>query len=167
MEPGHTDVTAERSSPGMPLSHATDCCKAVGSILARIGDKWSVLVVMSLGDGTYRFNELKRRIDGISQRMLTLTLRGLERDGLVERTFFPTIPPKVNYALTGLGRSLREPVSALGQWAIEHRDTVERSRDLYDARGTELKLPFFPKWSPPREAGVVQTVPFPGNTGNR
>ena len=137
MEPGHTDVTAERSSPGMTFSHTTGCCKAVGSVLARIGDKWSVLVVMSLGDGTYRFNELKRRIDGISQRMLTLTLRGLERDGLVERTFFPTIPPKVNYALTGLGRSLREPVGALGQWAIEHRGTVERSRDLYDARGTE------------------------------
>ena len=136
MEPGHTDVTAERSSPGMTLSHTNDCCKAVGSVLARIGDKWSVLVVMSLGDGTYRFNELKRRNYGISQRMLTLTLRGLERDGLVERTFFPTIPPKVNYALTGLGRSLREPVGALGQWAIEHRVTVERSRDLYDARGT-------------------------------
>ncbi|HEY0203585.1 MAG TPA: helix-turn-helix domain-containing protein, partial [Acetobacteraceae bacterium] len=91
------------------------------------------------GDGTYRFNELKRRIDGISQRMLTLTLRGLERDGLVERTFFPTIPPKVNYTLTELGRSLREPVGALGQWAIEHRVTVERSRDLYDAHGTEEK----------------------------
>ena len=136
MEPGHTDVTAERSSPGMVFSHTTDCCKAVGSVLARIGDKWSVLVVMSLGDGTYRFNELKRSINGISQRMLTLTLRGLERDGLVERTFFPTIPPKVTYALTGLGRSLREPVGALGQWAIEHRGTVERSRDLYDARGT-------------------------------
>ena len=136
MEPGHTDVTADRSSPGPTFSHTTDCCKAVGSVLARIGDKWSVLVVMSLGDGTYRFNELKRRIDGISQRMLTLTLRGLERDGLVERTFFPTIPPKVSYALTGLGRSLREPVGALGQWAIEHRGTVEQSRDLYDARGT-------------------------------
>ena len=135
MEPRHTDVTAnERSLPERALSHPTVCCKAVGSVLARVGDKWSVLVVMSLDDGTYRFNELKRRIDGISQRMLTLTLRGLERDGLVERTFFPTIPPKVSYALTGLGRSLRDPVGALGQWAIEHRVTVERSREIYDAR---------------------------------
>ena len=138
MEPGHTDVTVcKGNSPDMAVGHATDRCRAVGSILARIGDKWSVLVVMSLGDGTFRFNELKRHIDGISQRMLTLTLRGLERDGLVERTFFPTIPPKGNYALTELGRSLREPVGALGQWAIEHRGTVERSRDLYDRRGEE------------------------------
>ena len=135
MEPGHTDVTVRNgNSPAIAASHGTDQCKAVGSILARIGDKWSVLVVMSLGDGTYRFNELKRHIGGISQRMLTLTLRGLERDGLVERTFFPTIPPRVDYRLTELGRSLREPVGALGQWAIEHRKTVERSRDVYDAR---------------------------------
>lgn len=138
MEPGHTDVTTRKGKlPDMAVGHATDQCRAVGSILARIGDKWSVLVVMSLGDGTFRFNELKRRIDGISQRMLTLTLRGLERDGLVERTFFPTIPSKVNYALTELGRSLREPVGALGRWAIEHRGTVERSRDLYDRKGEE------------------------------
>lgn len=138
MEPGHTDVTiGAGNSPEKSGGHVTDRCRAVGSILARIGDKWSVLVVMSLGDRTLRFNELKRQIDGISQRMLTLTLRGLERDGLVERTFFPTIPPKVNYALTELGRSLREPVGALGQWAIEHRGTVERSRDLYDRRLAE------------------------------
>ena len=135
MEPGHTDVTAnERSLPNRAVDQSSVCCKAVGSVLTRVGDKWSVLVVMSLDDGPYRFNELKRRIGGISQRMLTLTLRGLERDGLVERTFFPTIPPKVSYALTGLGRSLRDPVGALGQWAVEHRVTVERSRELYDAR---------------------------------
>ena len=135
MEPGHTDVTVSNGrSPGTAVGHGMDPCKAVGSILARIGDKWSVLVVMSLGDGTYRFNELKRHIDGISQRMLTLTLRGLERDGLVERTFFPTIPPRVDYTLTELGRSLRGPVGALGQWAMKHRQTVEQSRNLYDAR---------------------------------
>ena len=137
MEPGHTNVTTHtaeaRDSPG---HHTTAQCRAVNGILARIGDKWSVLVVMSLADGTFRFNELKRLI-GISQRMLTLTLRGLERDGLVERTFYPTIPPKVSYALTELGRSLREPVGALGQWAIEHRGTVERSRQLYDRRSGE------------------------------
>lgn len=108
MEPEHTNVTVRKgNSPKVTVSHATDRCRAVGSILARIGDKWSVLVMMSLGDGTFRFNELKRHIDGISQRMLTLTLRGLERDGLVERTFFSTIPPKVNYALTELGRLKR------------------------------------------------------------
>lgn len=135
MELGHTDVTARVAEPlAAPGHHTTARCKAVNSILARIGDKWSVLVVMSLADDTYRFNELKRLVDGISQRMLTLTLRGLERDGLVERTFYPSIPPKVSYALTELGRSLREPVGALGQWAIEHRGTVERSRELYDRK---------------------------------
>lgn len=135
MELGHTDVTARATEPlAAPGHHTTARCKAVNSILARIGDKWSVLVVMSLADDTYRFNELKRLVDGISQRMLTLTLRGLERDGLVERTFYPSIPPKVSYALTELGRSLREPVGALGQWAIEHRGTVERSRELYDRK---------------------------------
>ena len=83
-------------------------------MLARVGDKWSVLVVTRLGDGPLRFNELRRSIGGISQRMLTLTLRGLERDGLVTRTVFPTIPPRVDYALTALGRDLLQPVSALG-----------------------------------------------------
>ena len=138
MELGHTDVTAHTAEPmEAPGRHTIARCRAVNSILARIGDKWSVLVVMSLADDTFRFNELKRLVDGISQRMLTLTLRGLERDGLVERTFYPTIPPKVSYALTELGRSLREPVGALGQWAIEHRGTVERSRQLYDRRSGE------------------------------
>ena len=135
MELGNTDVTAQPSlSRGHSPIGAPDCCKAVGTILARIGDKWSVLIVMSLGDGTYRFNELKRQVDGISQRMLTLTLRGLERDGLVERTVYPTIPPKVSYALTELGRSLRKPVAGLGDWAVEHRQTVERARERFDAR---------------------------------
>ncbi len=136
MEPGHTDVTAHTAEPPEPPGrHATARCRAVNGILARIGDKWSVLVVMSLADGALRFNELKRVVDGISQRMLTLTLRGLERDGLVDRTFHPSIPPKVSYALTELGRSLQEPVGALGQWAMEHRGTVERSREHYDRRG--------------------------------
>ena len=138
MEPGHTDVTVRTAgSPQLVGRHSTAQCQAVNSILARIGDKWSVLVVMSLADNTVRFNELKRLIGGISQRMLTLTLRGLERDGLVKRTFYPSIPPKVSYALTELGRSLREPVGALGQWAIEHRGTVERSRHMYDRRSGE------------------------------
>ena len=89
-----------------PNAHLQSDCRGVASVLSRIGDKWSVLVIMMLGDGPRRFNELKRMIGGISQRMLTLTLRGLERDGLVKRTIFPTIPPRVDYELTDLGRGL-------------------------------------------------------------
>ena len=110
-----------------------ESCRAVSGILSRVGDKWSVLVVMILGDGSRRFNELKRMIGGISQRMLTLTLRGLERDGLVSRTVFPTIPPRVDYELTDLGRSLRQPVKALGLWAFEHHAAIESARQTYDA----------------------------------
>src|SRR5216110_2634867 len=92
-------------------------CRAVSEVLARVGDKWTVLVVSLLGEGPKRFNELRRALGSISQRMLTLTLRGLERDGLVTRTAFPSIPPRVEYELTGLGHSLLEPVSGLGLWA--------------------------------------------------
>src|ERR1700723_3030312 len=95
--------------------HLPTDCRAITEILARIGDKWSVLVGTRLGDKPMRFNELRRSIGGISQRMLTLTLRGLERDGLLTRTMFPTIPPRVDYALTPLGHSLCEPVRSLGQ----------------------------------------------------
>ena len=89
---------------------------------------------MMLGDGPKRFNELKRMINGISQRMLTLTLRGLERDGLVTRTIFPTIPPRVDYELTDLGRGLARPVAALGLWAREHQSEIEAARTRFDAR---------------------------------
>jgi DNA-binding HxlR family transcriptional regulator len=106
----------------------------VNEILARIGDKWSVRVVMLLGGGPRRFNDMKRMVEGVSQRMLTLTLRGLERDGLVTRTIFPTIPPRVEYELTPLGRSLREPVTALGSWALEHIDEIEAARLSFDRR---------------------------------
>ena len=102
-------------------------------MLARIGDKWGVLVIMQLADGPRRFNELKRMIGGISQRMLTLTLRGLERDGHVTRTMFPTIPPRVDYELTELGRGLIKPVQALGQWALAHIPEIERARAKFDA----------------------------------
>ena len=112
--------------------HVTEDCQTVSGVLARIGDKWSVLVVNRLGGGPVRFNELKRDIAGISQRMLTRTLRGLERDGLVTRTIFPTVPPRVDYALTSLGRSLLEPVSALGQWAIRHKRQIAEARQRYD-----------------------------------
>ena len=107
-------------------------CRAVSDVLARIGDKWSVLVVSKLGAGPLRFNELRRSIGGISQRMLTLTLRGLERDGLITRTVFPTIPPRVDYALTALGRDLLTPVSALGTWAIRNQPKIAQAREQFD-----------------------------------
>src|SRR5215813_2713499 len=107
-------------------------CRAVSEVLERVGDKWSVLVVVMLGDGPRRFNELRRAIATISQRMLTLTLRGLERDGLVTRTVFPTIPPRVDYDLTELGRSLLKPVDALGRWARQNHATIVRAREKFD-----------------------------------
>ena len=114
--------------------HETSDCRAVSAVLGRVGDKWSVLIISRLGDGTCRFNELKRMIGGISQRKLTLTLRGLERDGLVTRTVFPTVPPRVEYELTALGHSLREPVDALAQWALEHQPEIATANRLYDQR---------------------------------
>ena len=107
-------------------------CRAISDVLARIGDKWSVLVVTRLGEKPLRFNELRRSIGGISQRMLTLTLRGLERDGLVTRTVFPTVPPRVDYTLTPLGRDLLAPVSALGAWAIRNQGKIAHAREKFD-----------------------------------
>jgi len=112
--------------------HVPKECRAVSEVLARVGDKWSMLVVVMLGDGPKRFNELRRSIGGISQRMLTLTLRALERDGLVTRTVFPTIPPRVDYALTELGRSLLTPVGALSAWALENRSRIQEARQRFD-----------------------------------
>jgi DNA-binding HxlR family transcriptional regulator len=109
-------------------------CRATREILNRVGDKWSVLVVVLLGQQTHRFNELKRALAGISQRMLTSTLRGLERDGLVTRTVFPTNPPQVAYSLTPLGRSLLGPVSVLAKWAQGHRGEVHGARAEFDRR---------------------------------
>ena len=115
--------------------HVTDNCKAVSEILGRVGDKWSVLVVMTLRDGSRRFSELHRAIPGVSQRMLTLTLRGLERDGMVSRKVTPTIPPRVDYELTPLGKSLQRPVIALGQWAIDNLPSIHAARAAFDATG--------------------------------
>ncbi|XXF78748.1 helix-turn-helix domain-containing protein [Myxococcaceae bacterium GXIMD 01537] len=109
-------------------------CLAVREVLSLVGDKWSVLIVGVLGDGPLRFSELRRAIEGISQRMLTLTLRGLERDGLVTRTVFPTIPPRVDYALTPLGRTLLEPVQALATWAAASRSEIQAARDRFDGK---------------------------------
>ncbi|QNN65374.1 helix-turn-helix transcriptional regulator [Sphingomonas rhizophila] len=139
LSPGHISVTA----PGQASSgHLTEVapppelhqagCKNVAPVLNRVGDKWSMLIVMILSDGPKRFSELKRAIDGISQRMLTLSLRGLERDGLVTRTVTPTIPPRVDYELTELGVSLRGPVRALGDWAIEHIGCIRAAQERFD-----------------------------------
>ena len=115
--------------------NSTDC-RAVAGILSRIGDKWTVLLVAMLKDGPMRFNEMKRAVNGISQRMLTLTLRGLERDGLVTRTVFPVVPPRVEYALTDLGHTLTSAISALGDWARANGAAVEAARRQFD-RETE------------------------------
>ncbi|MGU3359327.1 winged helix-turn-helix transcriptional regulator [Methylobacterium sp. M6A4_1b] len=126
MVPGHSEGTEAQ-----PPHHLGDC-RAVGTVLSRIGDKWTILVVMMLTDGPRRFNELKRMIGGVSQRMLTFTLRGLERDGLVSRTVYPTIPPRVEYELTELGRSLQKPVQALGAWAFANLPTIQNARSRFD-----------------------------------
>jgi DNA-binding HxlR family transcriptional regulator len=116
-----------------PVEHDPEHCLLVSDVLARVGSKWTILVISTLGTGPRRFNELKREVQGVSQRMLTLTVRGLERDGMIIRTVTHSIPPRVDYELTDLGRSLLEPVSALGQWAIVNRAIVERARQAFDA----------------------------------
>src|SRR5689334_10248635 len=108
-------------------------CRRVGEVLARVGDKWTVLVINELGDGSKRFNVLRREIPAVSQRMLTLTLKNLERDGLVSRTVTPSVPPRVDYALTDLGRSMLQPVRALGEWAAAHIPQMDAARERYDA----------------------------------
>lgn len=123
MSPGHKHVRGE--------------CLAVREVLNRVGDKWSVLVVALLGDGKKRFSELRRSIEGISQRMLTLTLKGLERDGLITRTVYPTIPPRVEYELTKLGRSLLIPITGLGVWAAQNRQRIQAARERYDERNSQ------------------------------
>lgn len=109
-----------------------EACKSLGTILDRIGDKWAVMVVGTLSHGPMRFNAIMRQIGSVSHRMLTLTLRGLERDGLVKRTAWATIPPKVEYELTDLGRSLINPLVTLAKWAHENRKMIENARRDYD-----------------------------------
>jgi len=132
LKPEHIDVPILP-----PNAHLGSDCRGVADVLSRVGDKWSVLVIMLLGDRPRRFNELKRMIGGISQRMLTLTLRGLERDGLVTRTVFPTVPPRVDYELTDLGRGLSEPVKALGAWAHAHQPDIQTARQNFDGRNSQ------------------------------
>ena len=132
------DIAQERRNLSLRHSDVTEPsaghqCRNVTPVLNRVGDKWSMQVVMALSGGSRRFSELKREIDGISQRMLTLTLRGLERDGLISRHVTPTIPPRVDYELTEIGISLREPVKALGEWAIAHIDCIRAAQQRFDA----------------------------------
>lgn len=121
---GHIDVP--------PAEELHSACQTVTEVLARVGDKWSMQVVMRLADGPVRFNALLRAVEGISQRMLTRTLRNLERDGLVSRTVTPSVPPRVDYALTPLGASLRAPVNALGDWAVVNREAIAAARVRFD-----------------------------------
>lgn len=118
-------------------SEAAARCRTISDVLFRVGDKWSVLVIMVLAERPGRYSELKRTIGDVSQRMLTLTLRGLERDGLVARVVTPARPPRVDYALTPLGQSLRVPVEALGDWAIAHQQAIRDARAGYDARAAK------------------------------
>jgi DNA-binding HxlR family transcriptional regulator len=129
-------MTVKKAQEGTPMSpgnlHVPDECRAISELLGRLGDKWSVLVVSTLGGGAMRFNEIRRALGSISQRMLTLTLRGLERDGLVKRTVFPTIPPRVDYELTPLGCSLLTPVTEFSAWVRKNRPAIEKARVRFD-----------------------------------
>ncbi|MEO6198600.1 MAG: helix-turn-helix domain-containing protein [Sphingomicrobium sp.] len=107
-------------------------CRTISTLLSRIGDKWSVLIVSTLAGGSRRFGELRREIPSVSQRMLTLTLRNLERDGLVSRTVTPSIPPRVDYELTPLGRSLEGPIGQLQQWAVDNVGTIHAAQARFD-----------------------------------
>src|ERR1700681_1661465 len=129
-----TKKSPQEGTSGIPGTlHVPEDCRAVSEVLSRVGDKWTILVVGELGNGPKRFNEIRRALGSISQRMLTLTLRGLERDGLVTRTVFPTVPPRVDYELTKLGRSLLEPVSGIGLWAQKNRAGIQDARRRFDA----------------------------------
>jgi DNA-binding HxlR family transcriptional regulator len=129
MSQGHMEVTAPLEPCGK--AEHPDC--GIRDVLTRVGDKWSVLVIVELASGVRRFRELQRAIDGISQRMLTLTVRRLERDGLVTRTVYPTVPAQVTYELTDLGASLTHLVKQLADWSLAHRGAIAGSRIDYDA----------------------------------
>ena len=145
-EPGASEpplvLTAEL---GLPVSEAEHTACPVTDVLRRIGDKWTVLVVVLLGRRPMRFNELQRAIEAISQRMLTRTLRNLERDGLVRRTVYATVPPTVDYRLTDLGASLLPPLSALADWAVTHADALTAARTAHDQDPTTAPTPVLPR----------------------
>lgn len=138
----HTEVTP--SAP--PAAELESCGQAdhpdcgIRDVLDRVGDKWSVLVIVELAGGSRRFRQLQRAIEGISQRMLTLTVRRLERDGLVLRTVYPTVPAQVDYRLTETGVGLTHLVKALADWSLSHRDTIARSRRAYDTEHPDNEI---------------------------
>lgn len=114
--------------------HAPSGCKELVEVLCRVGDKWTILVVGALSQGPVRYNEIRRRVGSISQRMLTLTLKGLEQDGLVNRTLYPTIPPRVEYELTDLGRTLKESLAPLHAWASRYKPDIAQARKRFAER---------------------------------
>ena len=116
------------------LNVPLETCRLVGDILHHVGDKWSVLIIVLLRDGSWRYSELEREIGTVSKKMLTSTLRNLERDGFVTRTVTPTIPPRVDYALTALGREVMEPLDVLARWALDNSSRITAARDAYDGR---------------------------------
>lgn len=126
--------TMSQKENGACNSYDPSKCPTVSEMLSRLGDKWSVLIIMMLRDGPKRFSELKREVVGISQRMLTLTLRALERDGVVRRTVFTTVPPSVEYELTELGQSFAQPIVALGNWVFSNHTLIQNARAEFDAR---------------------------------
>ena len=129
MSVGHIEMPA--------LLELDDDCPT-REVLDRVGDKWSVLVIVLLGQRTHRFSELHRAIEGISQRMLTLTVRALERDGLVKRTVYATVPPRVDYELTELGETLLVPLGALSAWANAHRGDIQAAREEHDRKSHQV-----------------------------
>jgi DNA-binding HxlR family transcriptional regulator len=130
-------ASAAAPPPPAEVEHTAANCRA-REMLVRVADKWSMYVIHVLADaGPIRFSELRRRVDGVSQRMLTVTLRGLERDGLVQRTMYPEVPPRVEYVLTPLGATLREIVRELIEWSGAHLEEVDRARARYDARASQ------------------------------
>lgn len=133
--PGYKTVPAKR----LPSMHEPTECRAISAVLSRVGDKWTVLVVETLGGGPKRFNELRRALGSISQRMLTLTLRALERDGLVLRTVTPSVPPRVDYELTKLGHSLLAPVNTLADWARANTAAMDKARAKFDKTGGDAR----------------------------
>jgi DNA-binding HxlR family transcriptional regulator len=124
----------------LPAEHTELNCR-VRDVLDRVGDKWSVTVIYRLAGGSRRFTELKHDVEGISQRMLTVTLRGLERDGLVTRTVHPVVPPRVDYELTELGETLLDTVGQLMGWSLDHVHDIDRAQKAYDARPAAADLP--------------------------
>lgn len=138
-------MTAEQSN--VLATRDADECRGLARVISDVADKWTVMVVGNLSEGTLRFNELMRRIPGVSHRMLTLTLRGLERNGLVRRTAYATVPPRVDYELTPLGRSLTAPLSALAEWAAANQMELQDAQLRYDAAAASNGLQRWPRLS--------------------